>query len=249
MANWTITALDTGTSVIDKSVLTYLTDPGTKLSIPRVIWYLEGPKRVIVDTSVGDPDQGRRVLGEVTTREPDQEPLAAIEQAGIDRFKVDYVVLTHLHWDHCGNNRLFPNARFLVQYDELRYAFAPSPAFAQGYLSPLIGETPPYWGTRFDPIVGEADIAPGLRLVPAPGHSPGLQSLLVQTAAGVWCVASDAIMSYENAEKLIPPGYHWRVDEAVASMQRLLASCDHYLPAHDYAVFGSKRHARFPDEG
>ncbi len=246
MASWKITALDTGSSLIDKSVITYLTDPGTKIRIPRVMWYLEGPRKIIVDTSVGDPAQGERVLGEPTARTPEQHPDAALKRAGIDPTAIDYVILSHLHWDHCGNNHLFPRAKFLVQYDELRYAIAPAPPFGKGYLAPTIGETPPYWGTRFDPIDGEIELEPGLRIIRCSGHSPGLQSVLVQTTDGIYCIASDAIMSYENAEKLIPPGFHWRIEESVESMQRILRSCDHYLPAHDYALFKEGTIARFP---
>ena len=48
---WTITALDTGTSLLDKSMLTYTVGFGEVVRIPRVIWLLQGPSTVIVDAS------------------------------------------------------------------------------------------------------------------------------------------------------------------------------------------------------
>ena len=123
---------------------------------------------------------------------------------------------------------------------------APGEFFQKGFLSPLCGETPAYWGTRFEPVDGDVEVADGVRIIAAPGHTPGSQAVLVQTAAGVYAIAGDAIFLYENAEKGIPPGYHWRIDESMASMRRILRESDHLLPSHDYAVFARGSPARFP---
>jgi N-acyl homoserine lactone hydrolase len=237
MVNWKIKLLDTGSSEIEASILTYLSHCGEKVRVPRLVVYLEGPKKVIVDTGVGSIEDGIRYLGERDNRTPEQEPLNALHLAGINPDDIDIVVLTHLHWDHCGNNNLFPKADVIVQQDELRYAIAPDNFFARGYMSPQIGATPPWWGSRFVTIQGEAEIAEGLHIILTPGHTPAHQSLLVQTSQGVCCVAGDAVMSYENFEKMIPPGYHWRVYESLVSLQRISHSCDYFIPSHDYSVF------------
>lgn len=237
MAKWKVVALDTGTSVIDKSIITYLTGMGTPVRIPRVMYYLEGPKRVIVDTSAESPEVAERAVGENLTRRPEQEPAAALRAIGVEPESIDAVILTHLHWDHCGNNRLFSRAKLYVQADELRYAWAPSPAFAKAYLSPQAGFMPPFAGQRFELLEGPAELWPGLRVMPAPGHSPGLQVVLVETNQGVCCAASDAVMSFENLEKMIPPGFHYAVDPALRSMQEIARLADVILPGHDYSLF------------
>ncbi|MFQ6068282.1 MAG: MBL fold metallo-hydrolase [Candidatus Bathyarchaeia archaeon] len=51
---------------------------------------------------------------------------------------ITVIINTHLHFDHCGGNKLFRNARFYVQADELRYAYAPDrfqkAAYVQNFL-------------------------------------------------------------------------------------------------------------------
>lgn len=41
---------------------------------------------------------------------------------GVAPENIKTVIMTHLHWDHAGNNGLFQNARFYVQQRELDYA-------------------------------------------------------------------------------------------------------------------------------
>ncbi|PSR23965.1 MAG: hypothetical protein C7B45_01380 [Sulfobacillus acidophilus] len=237
MDAWRIIALDTGTSVIEKSILTYLTDVGQALRIPRVMWYIDGPRRIIVDTSAESPEVAEQIIGENLTRTADQEPANALKRIGVRGEDIDYVLLTHLHWDHAANNHLFPNAKFIVQRDELRYAYAPSSFFEKAFLSPQGGYLPPFLHTRFDLLDGDLELMPGLEIVKCPGHTPGSQAVRVRTKQGWLTVAGDAVFTYENLEKRIPPGFHVNVDAALASMQKIAAISDEVLPSHDYRVF------------
>ena len=101
---------------------------------------------------------------------------------------------------------------------------------------------PPYLLPNLDTVDGETELAPGLRLVRAPGHTPGSQAVIVDTDLGSFCIAGDAISTYANIEQDIPPGFHVNVDDSVDSMDRLRATADHFLPSHDYAVFTGGRH-------
>jgi N-acyl homoserine lactone hydrolase len=237
-AEWKIFALDTGSSVLEKSMLTYTVGFGSLVRVPRVMWLLSGPTTIIVDTSVAMAGRPSEFIGEDFTRTRSQEPLNALRDAGVDPRDVEVVVLTHLHWDHAGNCDLFPEARVLVQQAELRYATAPGRFFRKSFLSPQGGwESPPYLVPNLDVVDGVAQIAPGLRVVPAPGHSPGSQAVIAQTALGSFAIAGDAICTYENIEADIPPGFHVDVDASVDSMDRLRGLAGHFLPSHDYEVF------------
>jgi N-acyl homoserine lactone hydrolase len=235
---WTITALDTGSTLLEKSMLTYTVGFGEIVRIPRVMWLLQGPSTVIVDTSVPMLGQPSEFIGEDFSRTADQEPRNALSLAGVDPNDVEFVVLTHLHWDHAGNCDLFPEARVLVQEAELRYAIAPGRFFRKSFLSPLSGwGTPPYLVPALDVVHPETQILPGLRVVPAPGHTPGSQAVVVDTVHGSFAIAGDAVCTYENIEADIPPGFHVDVDRCMTTLDSLRAVADHVLPSHDYAVF------------
>ena len=77
------------------------------------------------------PDPGaafvREYFGYEFERQESEEPLLQLNGAGVDPADIRDVIFTHLHWDHCSNVNLFPNARFTVQDEELRYAVSPIP--------------------------------------------------------------------------------------------------------------------------
>ena len=106
---------------------------------------------------------------------------------------VAIVVNSHLHFDHAGNNGAFPKATFVVQSEHLRFAKG-NPSF------PGI-----YWDIpelTYLPTAGRARIAPGVEVVPTPGHAPGHQSLVVdlpETGRVVLC--GDAAFTRENLER------------------------------------------------
>jgi N-acyl homoserine lactone hydrolase len=237
-SRWKIFAVDTGTSFLEKSMLTYTSGFGTLVRIPRVMWVLKGPTTVVVDTSVPVHGKPSEFIGEDFQRSPGQIPSNAMRDVGIDPRDVEYVLLTHLHWDHAGNCDIFPEATVLVQQTELRYAVSPGRFFRRSFLSPLGGwERPPYLQPNLDVVAGGVTVAPGLSVVPAPGHTPGSQAIIANTEWGTFAIAGDAICMYENLEKDLPPGFHTDVDASMDSMDRLRGLADHLLPSHDYEVF------------
>ncbi len=236
-ATWTVTAIDTGTSLLEKSMLTYTQNVGTIVRIPRIIWVLRGPTTVVVDTSVPAGQRAAEFIGEDFSRSTDQEPANALSAAGVDPRDVETVILTHLHWDHAGNCDLFPDARVVVQQEELRYAIAPGRFFRKSFLAPQSGwGIPPYLVPNLETVVGTRELHPGLRVIPVPGHTPGSQGVVVDTAHGSFCIGGDAVLSYENFEQDIPPGFHVNVDDSMESYDRIREAADHVLPSHDYEV-------------
>lgn len=245
MTYWTITMLDTGTQSQDKGFMTYLTDMGQRIEIPVPIALIEGPAKILVDTSFQSVERTWEVRRRKIVRAPAQEVVAALASAGARPEQITTVILTHLHYDHAGNNQLFPKARFFVQREELRYALAPTSFDATAYFAPSLGITPDYLGTKLELLDGDAEIADGVRVITTPGHTPGHQSVIVDTAGGRYCIAGDAVMWYENMERRIPPGIHTSMIDCMASMARIAREADHVLPGHDPKVFARKP-ARFP---
>jgi glyoxylase-like metal-dependent hydrolase (beta-lactamase superfamily II) len=199
---------------------------------------LQGPTTIVVDTSVAPGGRSEEFIGEDLQRRSDQQPANALRAAGVDPQDVELVILTHLHWDHAGNCDLFPDARVVVQRSELRYAIAPGRFFRRSFLAPESGwGVPPYLQPNIETVDGEVELAPGLRVVPSPGHTPGSHSVIADTGHGRFCIAGDAISLYEKIERDIPPGFHVDVDAATDTLDRLRAKADHFLPGHDYEVF------------
>ena len=244
MANLRIIPLSTGRFLeAEKSNFTYGMDQGVKIQSVVLMWYIEGAeKKILVETGGSDPDWAA-TYHHPLKREPHEDPVKAIKNLGLEPSDIDIVVNTHLHWDHCFNNHLFPNARILVQAEELRCAIAPIPTQWLFYESQLIGMTPPWLRAlnRTEGIAGERQIEKGITLVPLPGHTPGSQGVLVELKSGRCLIASDLCPLFENWEgnnqvAHIPPGIHVDLSDCYGSFKRMESLADMVLPAHDLKV-------------
>ena len=101
----------------------------------------------------------------------------------LDNASVDVVVSTHLHADHCGGNRLFSGRPIYVQRRELEDARTQDDYTIREWVDPP--------GAEYVPLDGEHEVLPGIRLVPAPGHTPGSQVVVIEAADHPVVVAGD----------------------------------------------------------
>jgi glyoxylase-like metal-dependent hydrolase (beta-lactamase superfamily II) len=208
-----------------------------------------GDSPIVVDTGAPEIDLVHAHLDPTFRRATEHEPRRVLGEAGIDPADVRHVVLTHLHWSHCGNLELFENARFYVQDDELRYAISPIALHRAAYARS--GDITPPWLAvldRVDTIRGAADIAPGVSTVPLPGHTPGSQGVLVETDAGRFLIAGDCLNSYDNwaggaGHDHIPSSSFTNLIDYAESFARIDSLGCAVIPSHDQrvldqAVFG-----------
>jgi N-acyl homoserine lactone hydrolase len=112
--------------------------------------------------------------------------------------RVAMVVNTHLHFDHCGGNRLFPGVPIHVQRIELEDART-----KDDY---TIREWVDFPGATYVEHDGAVEILPGVRLVPAPGETRGHQIVLVETDEGPVVLGGDVGHSFEELERGDTPG-------------------------------------------
>jgi N-acyl homoserine lactone hydrolase len=108
--------------------MTYLMNYEKKVPVIGYCWYIKGPKKnIIVDT--GCP------IEIIRNHRPDSASIMDFENAlgkvGLPPEKVDIIIQTHLHYDHCGNARKCKNAQAIVQRKEIEFALAPHPLFAR----------------------------------------------------------------------------------------------------------------------
>ncbi|GAA4991892.1 N-acyl homoserine lactonase family protein [Kitasatospora paranensis] len=174
--DWLVHRLDLG----------YFVRPAAEAGGPRprvepVLAYLVQGRGelVLFDTGMGavDPETERYYR---PRRRPLPEALATV---GVTTADVSLVVNCHLHFDHCGGNPLLAGRPVLVQAVEL------ATARAGGYTMDALVDFP---GARYEELTGEAEIRPGLLVLPTPGHTDGHQSLAVRRSDGTVLLAGQA---------------------------------------------------------
>jgi glyoxylase-like metal-dependent hydrolase (beta-lactamase superfamily II) len=131
-----------------------------------------------------------------------------IARAGIDPLKVDTVINSHLHWDHCGGNTTsrngriepsFPHAKYYCSKGEWQHAHELNPRDAVSY-DPRNFDSLVRSG-RMELVEDGYEPAPGMRMRSAPGHTRDLQVVTLESNAGTFCFFSDLV---PTAAHLLP---------------------------------------------
>jgi N-acyl homoserine lactone hydrolase len=158
----------------------------------------------------------------------------ALAAAGATISDIRLVSNCHLHFDHCGGNPLLGRVPVYVQENELDTARQ-----EEGYTLPELIE-----GSRFEPVAGEAEISPGIFLMPTPGHTAGHQSLIIRRPDGTVIVAGQ---SHDTASQYAADQLAWQacrdghgqplpgVPDWIDALQRLDPRIVYF--AHDRSVW------------
>lgn len=150
-----------------------------------------------------------------------------LKAAGIDASKIDIVVVTHFHPDHIfglmakdTNAQVYPNAQIVVPKAEMSFWNDPSvftklPQGVHG-LAKRIQATLPTWKNVVQ-IEGEIEVAPGVRSIPAHGHTPGHTVYALGSGGKQLMVLADT----SNVPSLFVrnPGWHVMFDSDAAAAE------------------------------
>ena len=144
-----------------------------------------------------------------------EEIQARLELIDMDIAQVDFVVNSHLHFDHCGCNDKVVNAPVIVQRREWEWATKPDPE--GGYVRKDYDT-----GQDIKTIEGEYDIFGdgSVVCIPTYGHTPGHQSLKVQTNSGEYVLTGDACYVRRTLEELALPGVMHDREQMIASLMK-----------------------------
>ncbi len=159
---------------------------------------------VLIDNGLGnkETDKFRGIYGVENAGEGGRTWLEdGLAQIGVAANDVVLMIDTHLHFDHAGGNtyvdgegqiRLtFPRARYVVQRAEYLYATNANERTAASYFAH--NYAPVMDAGRLELVQGEVEIIPGITLMPTPGHTPGHQSVRLDSGGETALFLADLV--------------------------------------------------------
>jgi N-acyl homoserine lactone hydrolase len=182
--------------------------------------HVEGERMPVYVHLIDHPDGRVLVDTGMTELHPllaDMDPrLWPLHEQDVDLGGIDIVVNTHLHGDHCGGNHLFTGRPVYVQRRELEDARSQDDYSIREWVEPP--------GVEYVPVDGEVELLPGVRLLPAPGHTPGTQVVVVETGGRPIVIGGDMAV------------WHGELDEPQTEGQLLVRALDPELVwlAHEH---------------
>lgn len=246
--------LPAGSILLDKGrIVTPGVDEGVRIVVP--VWSAlietDDRRRILVDTGMhpdhianprathGDTPAAARMTPRMTYADllPNR-----LQSLGVPTNVVSTVILSHLHWDHCGQTRLFEGATVYVRRDCLEaQGRAANPRIAaRDFLYPAAS-----YAYLPDEEIGT--FAPGVEVIHTPGHAMGHVSLLVTLRdTGPVLLPIDALPLREHVEGT-SPGAGPDMEAWHASRDRLLRLAAErgatMFLSHDIAEWERLRHA------
>lgn len=197
--------------------------------VPRVLWEKVAPpddenriqlrinpllirlngENILIET--GFWDQGGEKFEHMYAVDRDETIFRGLDREGLTPDDIHLVINTHLHFDHAGRNvtalgePTFPNARYVVQKQELHDARHPHErsraSYIPAYYEPIAD------AGLFDVVDGETELRPGLKVIPLPGHNLGQQGVMLERGGETLVYTADLLTTLAHAPTAWVIGY------------------------------------------
>ena len=211
--------------------------PGVPFTYPVLAFYItDGEHKIMLDC--GGPETVCEAKMPYSQTE-EQRITNQLAKLGVSPGEIEMVVITHLHWDHTWNLNLFKNAKFVVQKRELEYSVTPCEVHKLTYCH--------WWRLyeiNFTVIDGDMQLMDGLSVITTPGHTPGSQSVVVETEAGTFVYIADLSNLDDTWEKRIPSGEICSIPDSFDSFHKVQRIANYVLTGHEPEVL---RHSVYPN--
>jgi glyoxylase-like metal-dependent hydrolase (beta-lactamase superfamily II) len=202
-----------------------------RLTVPVPAYLIEHPKgRVIFDSGLhvdtqtdADRRLGRLAPFHTVGFRPGEEIAARLQLLDVGPDQVDFIINSHLHFDHSGGNEQLPNATLLIQRREWEAAHD-ADLIERVYYDPHDYDH----GHRLQMIDGEHDVFGdgSVVCIPTHGHTPGHQSLRVRLGGAEVVMTGDACYLRRTLENLHLPTTMYDREQMLESLRRLRAMRD-----------------------
>ena len=215
--------LDNGTLMLDQSFATWNHGQGIEFRFPVYAFFVDHPDgKVMIDTGFDKAWVERKLPFEKPEQSEDQTIEAQLAKIGVKPEEIDIVINSHLHFDHCSNNKLFPQATFYFSKSELRHAYVPDPWERLGY-DPDLVVMPGMKTELLDLGHYEYEVLPGITLIETPGHSAGHLSVILRPGGDTppMVFPIDVAYTRHNLEDKVLMGLHSDPLELLDSMNRI----------------------------
>ena len=235
MKEYVIYPLVIGANETDQGIMTYLKGYGKRIWIPIYAFLVDGgDEKILVDTGLE-----QFVVPEHVGREYGLEILEfedALETRGLKPEDIDVIIHTHLHNDHCENDYKCTRAKIIVQKVEYEFFLNPHPLDHRYYPDMLDG-------LDIELVEGDTVFRDGIELIFTPGHTPGGQSVAINTSAGRAVITGFCCndMNFPATGPVIASGVHTDALAAYESAKKIREMADLLLPLHDLSV-GRRKH-------
>jgi glyoxylase-like metal-dependent hydrolase (beta-lactamase superfamily II) len=227
---------------ISGDISNFLAGEKGRISIPVPSYLIDHPKgRVLFDTGM-HPDTQTDLRGRVgdsladafdVTFRPGEEIKARLEALDVEPSSINFIINSHLHWDHTGGNELIPNAKVVIQKREWEAGQVPELIAANAF-----NPTDYRLGHEIVQVEGEHDLFGDGSVVAIPtyGHTPGHQSLKIRLGSDEIVLTADACYMRKTLEDMhLPTIYHdaEQMRETLKTFRRLQAAGARIFFGHD----------------
>lgn len=189
--------------IVPKTLWEKAYDPGDdKNRIPlqaRILLIETNNKKILVDTGNGTKfDDKKKSIYQINFET--SNPSTFLSRVGLKPEDITDVILTHLHFDHCGGSTIiengkavpaFPNAKYYIQREQFNHA-----------MNPTLKDTASYFQENYLPLKehgvlelldGDGELFPGISVITVDGHTPKMQMVKIKNESETYLYLADLI--------------------------------------------------------